>query len=323
MFSFRPMRFLAAVLAIAAGASMAAPFDGGNVTIVVGAPPGSSMDNAARVIAEPLAREWGVPVVIENRAGASHMVAAAHVAKSAPNGRTLFLGLTPFVQGPHLIRRPAYDPVASFTPLAQLFDARLWMAIHAAIPAKTVAEFIELARKRDGQHSFASPGNGSTPHLNMALLMQQSRVNLLHVPYKGVSPAVVDVASGRVSAMFAAYSDLLPHVQTGKLRILASTGVNRSELSKDVPSFRESGWAGFETVGFGGLLAPAGTPAPLAAEIAKSIQKVLQQTEVKARLFALGYEPVGPSTQQAFGRVVREQNEFWKKVITSTRVELD
>ncbi|HSV83086.1 MAG TPA: tripartite tricarboxylate transporter substrate binding protein [Ramlibacter sp.] len=323
MFSSTRTQILAAALAIASSASVAGPFQNGNVAIVVSTVPGTSTDAVARLFAEHLTREWGVPVIVENRPGASMMVAAAHVAKAAPDGRTLLLGITPFLQAPHLVRRPAYDPVASFTPLAHLFDARLWMAINATIPAKSVTEFVALARKPEAQYSFATPGNGSTPHLNMAVLMQQARMNLLHVPYKAIAPAVMDVATGQVSAVFAAHSDLLPHLQSGKLRILASTGVNRSDLSKEVPTFRESGWAGFEKVGFGGLLAPGGTPAPLAAEISSSIQKVLQRTEVRARLFTLGFEPAGPSTQQAFGRVVREQSEFWKEVITATGVKAE
>jgi tripartite-type tricarboxylate transporter receptor subunit TctC len=315
--------FVATTLAVAAGTGAAGPFTGGHVTIVVGSLPGSSFDNAARLVAEPLAKEWGVPVVIDNRPGASMMIAAAHVAKAAPDGRTLLLGATPFVQAPHLVPQPAYDPIAGFTPLAQVFNARLWLAINTAIPAKTVTEFASLARKPEARYSFSSPGNGSTPHLNMAVLMQQARVNLLHVPYKAIPPAVMDVATGQVTAVFASYSDLLPHVQTGKLRILASTGTKRSDLSKEVPTFREAGWTGFDTVGFGGLLAPAGTPAPLAAEIAKAIQTVLQRPELKARMLVLGLEPVDDTTQQAFGRVVREQTAFWKKVITDSGIKAE
>lgn len=325
MFSFSSWRrhVLVAALAVVTGACMAGPFEGGHVTIVVGSQPGSSFDNAARLVAEPLGKEWGVPVVIDNRPGASMMIAAAHVAKAAPDGRTLLLGATPFVQAIHLARQPAYDPVAGFAPLGQLFNARLWLAINTSIPAKDVNEFAALARKPGARRSFSSPGNGSTPHLNMAVLMRQARLDMLHVPYKAIPPAVMDVATGQVSAVFASYSDLLPHVQAGKLRILASTGVQRSELSKDVPTFREAGWSGLDVVGFGGLLAPAGTPAPLAAEISKSIQKVLQRPEVKARLFVLGLEPVEPSTPQAFGRVVREQTAFWKKVITDSGIKAE
>lgn len=323
MFLLPRLRLCIAGLAMAGAAATAGPFNGGHVTIVVGGVAGSSFDNAARFVAEPLAKELGVPVVVDNRPGASMMIAAAYVAKAEPDGRTLLLGATPFVQAVHLQARPNYDPVASFTPLTQLFDARLWLAINAGIPAKNLNEFIALARKPASKYSFSSPGNGSTPHLNMAVLMQQARIDLLHVPYKSLPPAVIDVAAGQVSAVFASYSDLLPHVQTGKLRILASTGAQRSDLSREVPSFREAGWTGFEAVGFGGLLAPAGTPAPLAAEIAQAIQKVMQRPETKARLFVLGFEPVTASSPEAFGKVVREQSDFWKKVIADSGIKAE
>lgn len=313
----------AAVLFLAAGTSAAGPFTGGIVTLVVGGPAGSSFDSAARAIAEPLAREWGIPVIVDNRPGAAMMIAATLVSKAVPDGRTLLLGATPMVQAPHLIKQPAYDPVASFTPLVQLVDARLWLGINADLPARTVSEFVNLARKPGANFSFASPGNGSTPHLNMAVLMQHAKLELLHVPYKGIPPAVMDTANGQVNAVFASYSDLLPHVQTGRLRVLASTGAQRSALSKDVPTFREAGWAGLEGVGFGGVMAPAGIAASLATDIAKSIRKVMQRPEVKARMVVLGFEPVEDTDPQAFGRLVREQSAFWKKVIVDNGIKGD
>jgi tripartite-type tricarboxylate transporter receptor subunit TctC len=320
------VRLLPLAAALAAGLApslaTAAAFSGGNVTIVVPGTAGSSFDNAARLLAEPLAREWGVPVVVDNRPGAAGMIAAAHVARAAPDGRTLLLAGTPYLQAPHLVRQPAYDPVASFTPLAQVFDARLWFAASSRVAARTVAEFVALARQPGAGFSFSSPGNGTTPHLNAVLLMRHGRFEMLHVPYKAISPAVMDVATGQVSGVFASYSDLLPHAQAGKLRILASTGSTRSSLSKDVPTFSEQGLAGFDVVGFGGLLAPAGTPAPLATEIAATVRQVAQRPEVRARLFVLGLEPATGS-QADFARLIGEQNAFWKKVIVDANVKAD
>ncbi|MBL0419656.1 tripartite tricarboxylate transporter substrate binding protein [Ramlibacter sp. AW1] len=304
---------------LAAAASSAAPFSGGNVTIVVGGPPGSSFDNAARLVAEPLSKEWGVPVVVENRPGASGMIAASQVARAAPDGRTILLTVTPTVQAPHLVRNPSYDPVASFAPLGQMFDARLWLAVNASVPAQTLPQFLQVARKPDARFSYASPGNGSTPHLNALLLTQQAKVDMLHVAYKGIPPAVMDTVSGQVTAVFASYSDVAPHARAGKLRILASTGRGRSELSPDVPSFREQGFNSLDFVGFGGLVVPAATPAPVVAEMAQALQQVMGRTDIKARLFALGFEPksAGP---EAFGKVIREQSAFWKKLIQDARL---
>ncbi|MDH2239017.1 tripartite tricarboxylate transporter substrate-binding protein, partial [Pigmentiphaga sp. GD03639] len=169
---------------------------------------------------------------------------------------------------------------------------------------------------------FSSPGQGSTPHLNMVILMQQAGIDMLHVPYTGIPPAVMDVAAGRISSVFASYSDLLPHVQAGTLRILASTGSTRSPISPDIPTMKESGYGGFEVVGFGGLLVPAGTPAALTAKMAASVQKVLARPEIRSRLLELGFEPVD-SNQQAFGALVREQNAFWAKVIQDAHVKVE
>jgi len=320
-------RIAAPLLALAVGMGVAVPatagpFSGGIVTIVVGSSPGSSFDSAARIVAEPLSKAWGVPVVVENKPGASMMISAAHVAKAAPDGRTILFGATPVLQAPHLVRQPAYDPVTSFTPLAQLFEARLWFAVNARVPAKSLSEFIKLARKPDSHFSFSSPGTGSTPHLNTVLLMKQANITMLHVPYKAIPPAVMDVVTGQVTSVFASYSDLVGHAAAGKLRILASTGQARSPLSKDVPTFKESGLTGFDVVGFGGLLVPAGTPAHLAAEMSHAVTHVLQRTDVKARLFALGMEPV-QGTQQDFARVIREQTAFWKKVVVDSGAKAD
>jgi tripartite-type tricarboxylate transporter receptor subunit TctC len=310
--------------AITAGTTLAIarPFTDGVVTIVVPGPAGSSFDNAARLVAEPLAKEWGIPVIVENKPGASMTLGATQVVRAPADGRTLFLGATPYLQAPHLLRNVAYDPVASFTPLVQMFDARLWFAINAALPARSVEEFVALARKPGSNLSYATPGNGSTPHLNAALLMQQARLDMLHVPYKGIPPAVTDVVAGQVSSVFASYSDLAPHAAAGKLRILASTGAERSALSKDVPTFKELGYTGLEVVGFGGLLVRSGTPAPLVAELAASIQKVMARPDIRARLTALGVEPVSAGPQ-AFAKTLREQNAFWKKLITDFRITAD
>ncbi|OVZ64912.1 hypothetical protein CDO44_01545 [Pigmentiphaga sp. NML080357] len=315
---------LACVASILAGAGPAAaePFDGGRVTIVVSGRAGSSFDNAARLVAEPLSKEWGVPVVVDNRAGASGLIGAAHVAKAPPDGRTMLLGTTPFVQAPHLLRSARYDPVSSFAPVAQLFNAQLWLGVNAGLPAKTVKEFAAYAAKPGSTLSFSSPGQGSTPHLNMVILMKQAGIDMLHVPYIGIPPAVMDVAAGRISSVFASYSDLLPHVQAGTMRILASTGSARSPISPDIPTMKESGYGGFEVVGFGGLLVPAGTPPALTAKMAASVQKVLARPEIRTRLLELGFEPVD-SNQQAFAALVREQNAFWAKVIQDANVKVE
>ncbi|VCU68437.1 Tripartite tricarboxylate transporter family receptor [Pigmentiphaga humi] len=316
-----PALFGAALLA-GAGPAAAQLFDGGRVSIIVSGRAGSSFDNAARLVAEPLSKEWGVPVVVDNRAGASGVIGAAHVAKAPPDGRTMLLGTTPFVQAPHLLRNAGYDPVASFAPVAQLFNAQLWLGINAGLPAKTLKEFVAYAGRPEAKLSFASPGQGSTPHLNSVILMQQAKIDMLHVPYNGIPPGVMDVAGGRVGSIFASYSDLLPQVQAGSMRILASTGSARSPISPNIPTLKELGYDGFEVVGFGGLLVPAGTPPELTAKMAASVHKVLARPEIKARLLELGFEPVD-NDQRGFGELVRTQNAFWGKMIQDANIKVE
>lgn len=303
-------------------AAWSAPFQGGIVTIIVPGPAGSSFDNAARAVAEPLAKIWGVPVVVDNRAGAGGAIAATAVIKAAPDGRTILFAGTPFVQVPYLRSNAGYDPITNFAPLARMFDARLWLAVNTSVPAKTVQEFVALAKAPGANYSYSSPGAGSTPHLNSALLTRKANVQMLHVPYKGVSPAVVDLASGQVTATFASYSDLIPHVQNGKVRILASTGEARSPLSRDVPTMKEAGFGGFETVGFGGLVVPVATPKAVVDDMARDLSKVLAMPEVRARFITLGFEPANEGPR-AFGTLLKEQAVYWKKIIDDASIKAE
>ncbi len=314
---------LAAMLALLmASAAKAGPFQGGVVTIVVPNAAGSSFDNAARAVAEPLSRLWGVPVVVENKAGAATTIGSSLAARAPADGRTILLVTTPTIQAPYLYTKLSYNPVTSFAPVAQMFDGRLWLAIHTSVNSRTVRDFVVLARQAGSKFSYSSPGPGSTPHLNMVQLSRKANIELLHVPYKGVSPAVVDLAGGVVSATFASYSDLLPHVSSGKIRVLASTGAERSPISREIPSMKESGYPGFETIGFGGLVVPAATPKAIVDEIARDVNKVLATPEVKAKLIFLGFEPV-ISTPPQFAKVIKDQSEYWKKMMADANVKAD
>jgi tripartite-type tricarboxylate transporter receptor subunit TctC len=313
--------FLPAMLALLmASAAQAGPFQGGIVTIVVPNAAASSFDNAVRAIADPLSRLWGVPVVVENKPGAGTTIGTSAAARAPADGRTILFVSTPTIQAPYLYTKLTYNPVTSFAPVAQMFDGRLWLAVSTSINSTTVRDFVALARQPGSRFSYSSPGPGSTPHLNAVQLTRKANIELLHIPYKGISPAVVDLAGGIVTATFASYSDLLPHIKSGKVRVLASTGADRSPISRDIPTMKESGYSGFETIGFGGLAVPAGTPKPIVDEIARDVNKVLATPEVKARLIFLGFEPVISSPPQ-FGKVIKEQSEYWKKMMTDANVK--
>lgn len=298
-------------------------YPAGTVKLVVPGPAGSSLDNVTRALAEALAERWNhTPVIIDNRPGATTTLGAALVAKSPPDGQTLLVTATTFAQAPHLYRSLPYHPLDSFTPVIQLADSNLWLAINTDVPARTLAEFIALARKSPGTYAYASTGPGATPHLYGHELGKRAGVELLHVPYKGIPPALIDVAGGRVAAMFAPLSDLLPHVQTQRLRILAVTGSARSPLTPDVPTMKESGFDGFETAGFLGILAPAHTPQPIVAQISKAVSAAMSNPKLRANFNAQGYEPVN-SSPAAFKSLLQTQLEIWRRAIAAAGVKLE
>ncbi|MFC7514599.1 Bug family tripartite tricarboxylate transporter substrate binding protein [Herbaspirillum sp. GCM10030257] len=306
----------------ASPASYAQDFpDGRLVRIVVPGPAGSSMDSSARAIADPLSKLWGVPVVVDNRPGGSTIIGTIEVAKAAADGHTLLYASTPIVQLPHLYRSVPFSPFTSFTPVIQAVNAPLWFAVGAQVPAKTVQEFVALAKTAPGKYTYGSPGSGSSPHILGSVLAKNAAIDLLHVPYKGTPPALNDVVAGEVSSLWAGYSVLAAQARAGKIRILASSGLARSSLTPTVPTMKEAGYSGFEAVGFEGFFAPAKTPQPVVDQIAQAVTKVMAMPEVKARIAGFGLEPVA-SSPPSFAKFVSGQSEIWKKVIVDGGVQL-
>lgn len=312
----------AATLSALVGLSAAVhAFPDGPVTIIVPAPAGSSTDNTARVLSESLTRSWGVPVVIDNRPGAGSSIGINAVAKAPADGHTLLLAATSIVQSPHLYKKPLFD-IKSVVPVAQLAEAPLILAVHTDVPARTVKEFVELAKASPGNLSYASPGAGTGPHLLGALLASRTGIELLHVPYRGSAPTVNDVAGGRISSIFGPYSVLAPYAQTGKVRLLATNGARRSAQLPHVPTMAEAGVSGFEDVGFEGVFAPAGTPRPIVEQIARAIREAVAKPEVSKALALAGLVPVS-GTPAAFSDLVAKQFEIWKKTAQENRLTLD
>lgn len=291
------------------------------IRVIVPYSAGGGADNAARVIAQRLGTALHTQVVIDNRPGASGMIGAQAVAQATPDGYTVLYDASTYAVNPALRKMP-FDPDKDLVPVSLAVTVPNILVVHPDAPYKSFKEFVDYARQHPGKVSYASYGAGSPAHLVGELLKNQAGIDMLHVPYTGIPPAVMDVAAGRISSVFASYSDLLPHVQAGTLRILASTGSTRSPISPDIPTMKESGYGGFEVVGFGGLLVPAGTPPALTAKMAASVQKVLARPEIRTRLLELGFEPVD-SNQQAFAALVREQNAFWAKVIQDANVKVE
>ena len=313
-------------LALGCSATFAAPgddFPNKPIRIVVTVPPGGAADFIARLVGTRLSQEMGVPVVIENRAGASGTIAAAFVAKADPDGYTLLQNsITTHGIGPALFQKLPYDSFKDLAPVSMLAALPLIMTVNAALPAATLEEFVVQAKARPGQLSFASSGNGGAPHMAGELFKIATEIDMLHVPYKGSGPAVVDLASGRVQVMFDAAPSLLPHIQSGKLRALAAASAKRNPLTPNAPTFDERGIKGMHISLWYGMQAPAATPAVVISRLNAALRKVLEAPEVQQRLADQGAQAM-PNSPEQFAAFMREDSQRWAGVVKRARVTMD
>ena len=324
------MKFLSyCLLLLAAGncwaQGTAAPgvFPSKPVHIYVTVPPGGAADFIARSVGAKLSQALGVSVVIENRGGASGTIAAALVAKAPADGYTLLQNsITTHGIGPYLFPQLPYDSFADFAPVTLLATLPMIMTVNAALPAKSVDEFIALAKSRPGKLSFASSGNGGAPHLAGELFKVATDTDILHVPYKGSGPAVLDVAGGQVQAMFDAAPSLLPHIQSGKLRALAAASAQRNALLPEVPTFAERGVKGMEILIWYGLQAPAATPSAIVNRLNAELRKVLDAPDLRQRFADQGTQPAGGTPEQ-FTAFMREDYQRWGSVIKRARLTFE
>jgi tripartite-type tricarboxylate transporter receptor subunit TctC len=260
--------------------------------------------------------------LIENVTGAAGNIAADHVAKAAPDGYTLgVLTEAQIVVNPSLYALP-YDPVKDFAPVCQLFANPNILAVGNAVPAKTVGELVALAKAQPGGLTFASGGSGSTAHMGGELFRSAGGVDIRHVPYKGVLAAMPDLLGGRVTMVFSPIAIVLPMVREGKLRALAVTSLKRSPAAPDLPTIAESGYPGFEVMGWNGLLAPAKTPAAIVRALRLEAVKALAHPDVRAKLDSLGLEGIG-NTPDEFAAAIRSEIPKWAKVIKDAGIKAD
>ncbi len=314
------------VAVMAPAVAVAAPgddFPNKPVRIIVTVPPGGAADFIARVVGTKLATVLGVPVVVENRAGASGTIAAAYVAQAEPDGYTLLQNsITTHGIGPYVFPKLPYDSFKDFAPVSLLATLPVIMTVNASLPVANVEEFVALARAKPGTMSFASSGNGGAPHLAGELFKIAADIDMLHIPYKGSGPAVVDVASGRVQAMFDAAPSLLPHIQSGKLRPLAAASAKRNSLVPNAPTFGERGYKGMEILIWYGMLAPAATPPVVVNRLNAALRKVLDAPDVVQRFAEQGTLSAG-NTPAEFATFMREDYQRWGTVIKKARVTFD
>lgn len=312
---------LIATALAAPGMAVAQSYPTKPIRIVVVSTPGGSVDTLARTVGPKLAERWNQQVLVDNRPGAGGAIAAEIVAKSPPDGYTLIMGtVASFATNVSLRKSLPYDPVKDFSPISLVATQNLMLLIHPSVPAKSVRELTAIAKKQPGVLSFASAGNGTGGHLSGELYKMLAGVDLLHVPYKGVQPALIDVVSGQVSMTFASIISAMPQVRNSRLRPLAVTGAQRSPAAKELPTMIEAGVKGYESSTWYGLLAPAGTPADIVGKLSAEVVAILKSPEMNDRLSKEGADPVG-NTPAEFARHIQSEIEKWRKVIRAAGIQ--
>ena len=303
--------FLFALLPLATAAQSGYPSK--PVRFIVPSAAGGGTDITARAVAQQLSEALGQQFVVDNRPGAGQMIGIELAAKSVPDGYTLLMAASTLAINPIMYKKVAYDPVHDFTPVTQAASLPNVLVVHPSLPVKTVSELIALAKQRPGQINYASAGNGTSPQMSIELLKSMAGIDLVHIPYKGTMPGVVDLLGGQVSVMALNVLTALPHIKAGRLRALAVTSAKRSEALPDIPTIAEAGLAGYESSQWYGVLAPAGTPREIVARLNVEIVRALRLPDVKQRLAADGAEPVGSSPEE-FAAFIKSEIEKWARV---------
>ncbi|MFN0300587.1 MAG: Bug family tripartite tricarboxylate transporter substrate binding protein [Burkholderiales bacterium] len=290
--------------------------------IVVGAP-GGSIDIPARIIAERMRDRIGQPIVVENRPQAGGTVGTDAVAKAAPDGYTLLWAFNgPLANAPHLYAKLPYSPTKDLTPIIMGATQPFVLAINAALPVNTVKELIEHARANPGKLNYSSLGNGSGSHLSMELMKTLAKIFVVHIPYNGAPAAATAVASGDVQATFLPPAVIAPHAQSGKVKLLAVSSAQRFPMMAELPTVAEASLPGFESDGWSGILAPAGTPREIVERLNKEVNQILASPEVR-ELLARSQIVAGSGTPEAFGQLIASESNKWAPIIRHTGAKLD
>lgn len=291
------------------------------ITIVVLAQPGASPDILARAVGQKLIEAWRQPVIVDNKAGAGGIVGTETVVRSAADGHTLLLHTAAHTIAPSMYKL-SYDTVRDFAPITRLAFVPNVLVIHPTVPAKNVKELIALARSKPGSLNYSSSGSGTPAHLSGELFKSLAGTDILHVPYKGSPQAITALLSGETSMMFTPIPLALPHVKTGRLKVLGVTTANRSKVAPELPTIAESGLPGYEVTQWYGLQAPAGTPKEVLASLNAEVRKVLSMPDIIEKLTALGAEPA-PSTPEALEAYVKTEIAKWAKVVKASGAKVD
>jgi tripartite-type tricarboxylate transporter receptor subunit TctC len=291
------------------------------IHIIVPTAPGGPSDIGARLIAQELTKRWGRQVVVETRPGAGTIIGTEIVAKAPPDGYTLLLSPSTLAINPASYKSMPYDALRDFAPITQTHFVPNLIVIHPSVPAKSAKEMIALARARPGQILYASSGHGTNPHLAIELFASMAQIRLVHVPYKGTMPGLIETLAGRVAMIATSSMSLVvPHVRTGKLRVLGITSATRSPALPEFPTIAEAALPGYEAVQWSGMLAPTGTPQVILARLHKETVAILRTPEIRERLAADSAEIVASSPEE-FAAFLKAETVKWARVVKAAGIE--
>ena len=311
-----------ALVAVAAGAASAQVYPAKPIRVIVAYPPGGSTDIIARIIGQKLTERLGHTVVVDNRSGAAGMIGASIAAQSAPDGYTLILSDTPFVVNPSVFSKVLYDPVKDFTPVVMVASSPMMLVISATVPAQTLQEFIKLAKSQPGKLTIGSAGTGASSHVVAELFKFRAGVDLTHVPYKGLAPALAEVAASQINSVFTSIPTAMPLVKSGKLRVLGICSKQRAAVAPEVPTLDESGIKDFEAAIWYGYQAPAGLPKPILGKLSTEIVRAAQLPEVRERFLGLGLDPIILMPEE-FRSFIASEIKKWADVVKMASIKAE
>ncbi len=320
--SFKVIAIASFVATIAAGSAPAQTYPNRPVRVIAPFTTGSAADSLARVLGQKLTDVWGQQMVIDNRIGANGMIGTEAVAKAPPDGYTILLNNISLAINPALYSKMPYNTLADFVPVSLTAAILLALVVHPSLPVHSVNELVALARARPGQLNYASGGNGSAQHLPMEMLRVATAINLVHVPYKGLGPAFNDVLGGQVPVMFAGVSNVVPYMQSKRLRVIAVGSAKRTPALPEVPTVAEAGIPGFNFDAWTGYLAPSGTPKEIVAKLHADITRTLGARDVQEKLVALGFDLVGGNSDE-FAALMRNDITRLAKLIKDSGIHAD
>jgi len=312
---------LAALLGFAAHAQAPA-YPAKTIRLIVPFPPGAGTDTVARFVAQKLGQSLNATIIVDNRTGAGGAIGAAEAARAEPDGYTLLFVAGPFTTVAAASKNPGYDPIRQFVPAASIATTPLVFVVNPSVQADTMREFIALAKREPGKLNYGSAGTGSINHLALELLNARAGIDVVHVPYKGIAPATLDLISGQIQAMTGTVSATLPYIAEKKVKALAVTGTRRAPLLPNVPSWQEAGVPNADVINYWGIVAPAGTPREIVAKLNAEVNRMLAQQEVRERLEREGAEIVsGPP--ERLGTIIEADLAGWKRLIADVKLELE